>query len=126
MPYDPTFPSQTLRMLEVRTELQLGALRQAVAPQAERHGERLAPPPVVADAASLLADVRRVMAREPGWRDRLALAPRPSWATLSIKLALAARALSWFSYLYMSPPIDDGEDDEEEDAAPGPAGTTFH
>jgi hypothetical protein len=115
---DAAFTSQNLRILHTRTALQLATLCQAVAPEALRRGGHPAAPGIAADIGRVLLDVRRVMAREPGWDARLGLEPAPTWAALNIKLAFAARALGWFHELYLSPPIDDGEDEDDDTLDP--------
>lgn len=113
MPYDPAYPNDRLRQLYVRTNLQLTAFRAAIDRECVRRGERLASPRIAADAASLLHDVRRLMAREPGWNGRLLAEPAPTWSALAVKLALADRALAWFDQIYMSPADDEDEDDDD-------------
>ncbi len=108
-----------------QTGLQLHALSAAISPHAARHGQRAAAPGIADDARALLADMRRLMAREAGWTERLLLEPAPSWAALAIKLALATRAHAWFTELYLAPP-DDEENDDDAEAEADPYDPPLH
>lgn len=129
--YLPHFPTQTIRVLFVDTELQLRSLRDTISNWANEpsrarsdkaHGKTASrrinqhpvPPAIIAEAHRVLAAVARIMAREQHWRAPLLLGEAPGWPELLVRLDLAATALRRFSTIYLEP--DDPFDEDEEDA----------
>lgn len=92
--------SERLVRLYDTTLPQLAALIAAITPLAHKRPAEPAAAAVVADARTLLAEVARIVSREPRLRGRLLLAPSPDWASLGAKLALARAALAQFQSRY--------------------------
>ncbi|MBI4923634.1 MAG: hypothetical protein HY834_17985 [Devosia nanyangense] len=107
--YDPDYPPRALRELYTTTERQLSSLCRAIEPLARRRPERRVPEPVLADVRPVLAATVRLLRYDEGWGSHLVVHGTPDWATLMVKLALAADGIAWFYTLYIAPPPSEAE-----------------
>lgn len=107
-------PGPRMVRLYGETEPLFQTLAARVAPHATRRPDQAASPGIVADARHLLRACARLVARQSGWRGRLALAEAPSWAELDAKLGFGAAALAWFYQRHLY--VDEFEFEADPDA----------
>jgi hypothetical protein len=100
LPANPNTTTEARIALYKRVAAQLPAFLAIVTPMSLRRPGAAVPDTTFAEARALLADIRRLTAREPGRIELLVLHEPPSWAALASRLAFAANALAAFHSRY--------------------------
>ena len=111
MPTTDPFPSFRTRRLFAATDRQIRILAQSVDRYAGRRGDQPVPPAILADAAALLRNAKRLLSREPFWPARLEPIASHNWAELASQLTFAIIALVEFREFYIDVSWDEVEPD---------------